>query len=177
MTKAGYAALTFLALIGLSHGAAGAFPDGAPWALDPERGCSACHFTAAILEPPFASMVKIGRPEPGALDLAIDASALGGDITGFLLRLEGAGEVSTETPELEAMADMLRSTTPRADGRWSFRLRHARAADHANKDDMRLILWLNAADGDGSPFGDRITRVEGRIATDAGGEGHGEDVR
>ncbi|GAB4119468.1 MAG: hypothetical protein Kow00104_01910 [Rhodothalassiaceae bacterium] len=167
MTKAGYAALTFLALIGLSHGAARAFPDGAPWALDPERGCASCHLVREVARPGLADIlgVTLAAPrEDQALEIAIDASALGGAVTGFLLSMEGAGDLMSDVEGIAVMGDKIRSTVPRADGRWTLRVDMLAQDMCAHMDSLPVILWLNAADGDGSPFGDHIAKAQGMIA-------------
>lgn len=137
-----------------------AFPDGAPFTMPAEEGCVSCHFGQAVEELDAAALLP-GLPAAvrpgGSYHLEIDAGALKAGLFGMMAILEGGGGLYPLDTTLEGNEDArrLRSTGATPEPRWRLRV------DAPNGDlwDSRLILWLNAADGDGSPFGDRIYRL------------------
>ncbi|WP_150000837.1 choice-of-anchor V domain-containing protein [Iodidimonas gelatinilytica] len=145
--------------------AALAFPDGAPWGMDPAEGCNQCHFDGDMVVPSAALAVDglPERPLPGhryRLHIgfeAPDAALRGMAVQMFYEYGAPAGELKAVTSAVEAQGSMGRSRETAAQS-WEFEW--TAPQDMGQKDaDRRAImvhLWGNAANGDGSPFGDQI---------------------
>lgn len=137
-----------------------AFPDGPPWDAVAGRGCAECHFGGDLVEESSALRVE-GLPArivPGKLyrlTLILDDPSAAA--AGYLLAIrDGEGEAGTlraPGPGSETRGALARSTAPDA-RTWQLEWQ-APARPVAG---LRLEFWANAADGDGSPFGDRIHR-------------------
>lgn len=163
------------AIVGLTHGAARAFPEGAPWgAADPraERNCGTCHFESdPVMESGRLAITGLpARVEPGAAyDLVIALRDPDAVIAGFQLIASAVGQpagafiVDGTGIEVEPFGAAVRSTTPLSatDGlSWSLRWR----APSKMESDIVFHAAASAANDDGSPFGDIIHFRSYRLA-------------
>ena len=138
-----------------------AHPEGAPWgSSDPDtfQSCAACHFDNEPVGRSPAITVS-GLPEyatPGAdYELSLRFETAGAVHAGFLLSASsGAFEAVGEF--LEARGAEIRSLKPQTPKNgavvWVFRWR----ADEGGDGDVTFKAAANGADGDRSPFGDKI---------------------
>jgi len=144
-----------------------AFPDGAPWNAVRDPGCADCHFDGEVH--PAAGAVNIeGLPETvapgGVYRLRItfdggDADSRYGMLLSFLANGAEAGQFVSSGDGVEIKGAQVRSVTgledrpPRWDAVWQ-------APETLPAEGVRVLLWANAGNGDGSPFGDRVYRLD-----------------
>lgn len=148
----------------LAPSAAAAFPDPPPWDAAGGEGCAACHFDVEPIAPSPALAIE-GLPDalaPGttyALELRLADPEMAR--AGFLISAEGrdgaVGRFVSVDGRTEAKDGLARSTAagsrPAPSGSAAWRLEWV-APDRVDGP-VRFVLRANAADGDGSPFGDR----------------------
>lgn len=150
----------FIAACGFAA-SANANDEGAPWGSanpDTLQSCAACHFDREPIGR-SPSLMLTGLPEmaaPGEVyELMLRFDVAGAPETGFLLSATtGAFEAIDDL--LEANENEIRSTKPSSPANgtvvWRFLWRAGESADEA----VIFRAAANAADGDQSPFGDKI---------------------
>ncbi len=160
MTRHWWFAGSFGALLPI---AAAAYPDGAPWPAGhgARSDCSACHFDSPAIAASDGLVVegldrslRAGETYPVTLRLS-DPDA---ELAGFVARFERADGMAGRTvPEegLEADGPAIRSVRPvkpdSSTASWRF---HWTAPNEPGA--IIFYVAANAANGDASPFGDRI---------------------
>lgn len=163
------------AVVALSYGVAGAFPDGAPWgAAIPaaEQNCSSCHFDADPIVESAALRVRglPQRPTPGKtyeLEVVLDDPDT--VVAGFQLIAqaadERAGTLHSSLTGVESIGAAARSTAPianRAPAAWTIEWRTPDRFDA----DVVFYVAASAANDDGSPLGDTIHFRTYRLAAE-----------
>ncbi len=158
------AALFFAPL--LAAAPAGAYPDGPPWeALDAPAGCTACHSDAeTVRNAPALRLAGLpGALAPGAryrlhITLQDPDMRRAGYLLGLRMGEEGAGVLAACDARSATQGAMARSTAAGAvlsgegTADWCLDWQAPARIDS----DLRITLWANAANGDDSPFGDRV---------------------
>lgn len=146
--------------------AAAAFPDGAPWDAAGAGGCAQCHFDAAPVEDSGALSIE-GLPaaaEAGATYRLTVRLAAPLARAGFLLSARRCGRptgaFAARDGTTEAGAAQVRSTLagsePAAAGAAGWTVDWT--APESPGGPITLEVWANAANDDGSPFGDEMHR-------------------
>jgi len=132
-----------------------------------EEGCAACHFDGPVQTDSEALILK-GLPErlvPGRrYDLTVELTDSPMDKAGFMIFFHQTsgpvGEAASNVDGVETQGAKARSklegTTPQAPGSAQWHLRWL--APESIEGPVRVTLWSNAANGDDSPFGDKIHR-------------------
>jgi hypothetical protein len=156
----------------LSAAAAYAFPDGAPWEAAEQEGCAQCHFDAPPREDSSAVTIdglptelEAGRTYPLTVRLSDRDMA----VTGFLLSAwqgtESAGRFTATDDRVETKEAQARSTeagtavTEPGQAEWSL----SWTAPDRPARSVVLDLWINAGNGDRSPFEDTTHHRKWRI--------------
>ncbi|RMD88315.1 MAG: hypothetical protein D6807_06050 [Alphaproteobacteria bacterium] len=166
--------LAALLLVLAPAGPAAAYPDGPPWeAAEDVAGCTACHSDGGPLVGDSALRI-VGLPQrvtPGERHrFHVRLTDPGMRRAGYLLALRAergaAGTLAACDDRSEALAAKARSTAAGSgvEGGGGVDWCLAWQAPEAIAGTIRIILWANAANGDDSPFGDRIYRLESSIA-------------
>ena len=141
-------------------GAAGAYPEGAPWGaaeLDGAETCSTCHFDSEV-EKDSGLITLDGLPERVTLGetykLSLQFAPSGAAVAGFMLTAN-AGAFHHAKKGTEANEQDVRSTAPvpAQDGAsWIVTWTAPEEAD----DEILFFAAINGANNDMSSFGDRI---------------------
>lgn len=140
-----------------------AYPNGAPWgSADPDsaQNCMSCHFDAEAVKDSSRIVVSgLGRKvEPGRVyELALSLENADAGSAGFLISASD-GEFSAEQNDtIEARGSQARSiSVQKLDGRASWGLQWKAPDELARDADLSFQIAVNAANDDGSPFGDVI---------------------
>ncbi len=151
----------FLAVGLLIAAPAIAYPDGAPWgSTDPEspQSCASCHFDGEAVMDSAAVKLSFSKPlsqvkagETEKIYLVFDGES---KVAGFQLSAS-AGQFIDSGELLESRGGEVRSIQPfLGEGKpiWAVQWR----APAEPVDNVEFHAAVNAADGDGSPFGDVI---------------------
>lgn len=147
--------------------AVGAFPEGAPWEMTADEGCSACHFDGPVHAESEALSLE-GLPDriiPGqTYDLTLRLTDHTMEKAGFMIffqQMSGPlGQTESESERVETQGAKARSSlagaSPETPGAARWRLRWT--APGPIDGPVRVTVWGNSANADDSPFGDRIHR-------------------
>ena len=152
--------------LSMAAGAAFAHPDGAPWgSADPAaaENCASCHFDAEPINdspaismegtwaaPAFHFVLTFDKPEDAVAGLL--AAVVDGD--GKL-----AGSLHTEDAQLETFGAEVRSIAPAKNSgavQWPREYAIEWRPENDIPETLYLVVAVNAANDDASPFGDRI---------------------
>lgn len=157
----------------LQYGPAHGFPDGAPWGMDVADGCVMCHFdgepetdTTALTLTGLPDILKAGELYALTVSLTAPDMAASGMMISAWLNGRPIGTMQAPDNRGEAKDNKARSANAPAPWHIAWQAPHL---DKSGAGEIEIVVWANAANGDGSPFGDRIFKrqITRRIVPDS----------